>query len=269
MSKIFLDPGHGGHDSGALGFGLEEKRVNLSVSLKVKKILESHNINVEMIRKTDTFFSLSERAKRANKSGADYFISIHCNASNGKGYGAETYCLTGSQGAGKSLATKIQKSIVSAGLARKDRGVKEANFTILRETTMPAALVELAFIDNKEDNEILKHKENELALAVAKGILDELDIKYNPPSDNSSIIAPDGQFYKVSVGAFGSYSTAIKIRDKAIESGFKDSYLSKTIINGKTLFRVLLGAFKNYDNALDTLNKAKSKGFKDTYIYLE
>lgn len=182
--KVIFDPGHGGKDPGAVGNNLQEKDINLAVGLKAGKILERHNIEVIYTRTTDTFVELSERANMANKANVDIFVSFHANAAgNANAQGLETFSYPNSA-KGTALAKCIQDSIIQARLYTKDRGIKTANFAVLRQTNMPAALVELGFITNSEDAKILRDKQNELALAVAKGVLNYLGIKYvNDKSD--------------------------------------------------------------------------------------
>lgn len=191
--KVFLDAGHGGKDPGALGNGMKEKDINLSVTLKVGNILANHGISVGYSRTTDVFLELVDRAKKANNFGADIFVSIHCNAAeNTAAQGVETYRYPNSTN-GAKLGKSIQDSIISNKLCSKNRGTKTANFAVLRLTNMPAALIEMGFITNKEDSLILKNKQNELAIAIAKGILNYLGITYkggnnmaadkNTPSD--------------------------------------------------------------------------------------
>jgi len=185
--KVFLDAGHGGKDPGALGNNMQEKDINLSVTLKIGDILKNHGINVGYSRTTDVFLELAERATEANNFGADVFVSIHCNAfNNATAQGVETFSYPGSTN-GAKLAKSIQDSIIASKLYTKDRGTKTANFAVLRLTKMPAALVELAFITNTQDAEILRNKQTELAISVAKGILDYLGIKYieNPSKSGS------------------------------------------------------------------------------------
>ena len=178
MLKVFLDAGHGGSDPGAIGNNLKEKDVNLSVTLKVGEILKRHNVEVVYSRTTDVFLELNERAKRANDSNADVFVSVHCNSFTDMiAQGLETFSSTNSQ-KGTALAKCIQDSLIADKLYTKNRGIKTANFAVLRLTNMVAALVELAFISNKDDSEILRNKQDELALSVAKGILNFLGIKY-------------------------------------------------------------------------------------------
>lgn len=178
MAKVFIDPGHGGKDPGAVGNNIQEKNIVLSVSLKVGEILKRHKVNVVYSRTTDVFVELANRATMANKAKADVFVSIHCNSfTNTAAQGLETFNYPNSS-KGAILAKCIQDVLLKDKLYTKNRGVKTANFAVLRVSNMPAALVEMAFISNKEDSDILKTKQDELALAIAKGILSYLGIKY-------------------------------------------------------------------------------------------
>lgn len=176
--KVFLDAGHGGKDPGALGNNLKEKDINLSVALRVGEILKRHNIEVLYSRTTDVSLELSERTNLANKSKADVFVSIHCNAAeNVNAKGVETFSYPNSA-KGTALAKCIQDSILQSKVYTLERGIKTANFAVLRQSNMTSALVELAFISNIEDAKILKDRQDELAESVARGILNYLGIKY-------------------------------------------------------------------------------------------
>ena len=184
---IFLDPGHGGSDSGAVSNGLREKDLTLSVYNKVSSRLASLGYSVLTSRNTDKDVGLVSRADQANKSNADMFLSIHFNAGGrGASYGIETYYYKARPEytpainkdkhndperleKSRKLAQKIQKSLVSKTGAF-DRGVKRETFAVLRETSIPSILVELGFIDNKE--EASKIKTNEYQEKLADGIVD-------------------------------------------------------------------------------------------------
>ena len=86
MAKIFIDPGHGGADSGAFANGIKEKNVNLNVALKLAKLLRNNGFDVKLSRETDIFVDLATRSKMSNDFGSDLFISIHHNAGGGDGY---------------------------------------------------------------------------------------------------------------------------------------------------------------------------------------
>ena len=177
MPKICIDPGHGGKDPGASTQGVNEKDIVLNVSTILKQLLEKQSMQVIMTRTNDTFVELKERCNIANREKADVFVSIHCNsASSTQAHGFEIYHSIGST-KGNKLSADIKLSVnENKSLIRADRGIKPANFTVLTGTNMPAVLVELAFISNDADREILKTKQNEFAQAIAKGICNYLGI---------------------------------------------------------------------------------------------
>ncbi|MCR1850197.1 N-acetylmuramoyl-L-alanine amidase [Paeniclostridium sordellii] len=169
--KVFLDPGHGGYDSGALGFGRKESELNLQVAKRVERKLQSQNIEVVMSRKTDEFISLGKRAELANNYGADVFVSIHQNsAENQSANGIETYYHPNKQGY-KPLALDIQNSAIKITGAR-NREVKSSNLAVLRESNMPSALFESGFITNENESYKLADPsyQDKLATGIASGI---------------------------------------------------------------------------------------------------
>ncbi|WP_054706214.1 N-acetylmuramoyl-L-alanine amidase [Bacillus sp. JCM 19041] len=152
---IVIDPGHGGNDPGAVANGLEEKEVVLDVAVQTKQMLEAAGAEVLMTRQADTYIGLNERAQMANANEADTFVSIHANGwEQPSANGTETYHFP-SSGQGRALAESLQNELV-AELGRTDRGVKSGNLSVLRQTVMPAALVELAFVTNVEEAELMK-----------------------------------------------------------------------------------------------------------------
>src|SRR5699024_11068322 len=180
--KVWLDAGHGGKDPGAIGNGLKEKDVTLAITKKVGDELKRHGVKVGYTRTTDKTVALNRRGPLANNFGADIFVSIHTNAfGNSNAQGVETYSFPGSS-KGRNLAKDIHNEIINAKLYTKDRGLKTANFAVLRQTRMPGALTEMAFITNKADSRLLKNKQNQFATAIAKGILKYLGIKYKAKS---------------------------------------------------------------------------------------
>lgn len=211
--KVFLDAGHGGKDPGALGNGLKEKDINLSVTLKVGNILTNHGVNVGYSRTTDVFVELQDRATMANNFGADVFVSIHTNAAeNINAKGVETFSYPGSV-KGSRLAQVIQDSVLDDKLYTINRGTKTANFAVLRLTNMPAALVEMGFITNGEDANILKNRQNELAIAIAKGVLKFLGVPFNA-SNNTIKVSINGKVREVK-GYFKNGTNYVYVGDKA------------------------------------------------------
>lgn len=168
---IAIDPGHGGKDPGAVANGVREKDIVLSVGSRLEDKLEAAGAEVVMTRSNDTFVELRERANIANRANADSFVSIHANAVYSNSViGQETFYYPGSE-EGEELAAAIQSELIKA-VGSKDRGTKDANFSVLRNTAMPASLVELGFLTNKQEAELMKTSEfqNKAATAIYKGI---------------------------------------------------------------------------------------------------
>ena len=185
--KIFLDAGHNysAPDTGATGFGLREQDVTFQISDIVRRLLELHGIDVRMSRNKLTDIlgktvseSLALRAQMSDDFGAAYCVSIHCNA--GGGIGAETFAYS-KGGKGEQLAQKIQAQLVRMGM--QNRGIKYSqDLYMLRKPIAPAVLVELGFIDNANDNDILRNRQFELAESITKGICEQLGIHYKGES---------------------------------------------------------------------------------------
>lgn len=175
MAKIVIDPGHGGHDPGAVGSRSKEKDNVLNVAKRLKTLLEDHGHDVSLTRSTDKFISLSGRASFANQLGADYFVSLHNNSAVNKlATGFETFIYNGSV----SKSTKDFQNAVHEEIANnigiRDRGKKRANFAVLRLTNMAAILIEYAFISNMNDEDILINQVDELAQWTCNGIVKAL-----------------------------------------------------------------------------------------------
>lgn len=194
MKKVYLDAGHGGNDSGAVGVdGVLEKDIVLYVVKEISNILRGRGVDVRLSRTDDTFKSLSFRSDDANKWGADAFISIHCNSAGKSAKGLETFCYKFKY---RKLADCVQNKIISDKLYIYNRGVKEGDLHVVRETNMPACLVELGFISNKEDKEFVVTNKDKMALSIANGICDFLGVKYdnNPIEDTSRYVIVTGGF---------------------------------------------------------------------------
>lgn len=185
--KVFIDPGHGGSDPGAVGNGNEEADINLAVSKKVETKLKAKGIEVKMSRSTDVFYSLSERAKMANNYGADVFVSVHQNSStSSSAKGIETYYHT-NKVAHKPLSVEIQDRAI-ANTGATDRGVKSANLGVLKSSTMPSALFEGGFISNPTESAKLATADyqDKLAKSIADGIEAYLKANINLTGSSSS-----------------------------------------------------------------------------------
>ena len=179
--RVFINPGHDlEHDSGAVSpvTGLRECDVAAAVGELVKGYLEAVGYEVRMWQ-SDNLDWDSDYADRqdcsvcdcANEWPADIFVSIHCNAANGMAHGTETL-IHSEGGRAEQLAECIQRQIVDS-LDTTDRGLKERpELIVLRATDMPAVLVELAFIDNEDDAELLMTRQDDFARAIARGVTD-------------------------------------------------------------------------------------------------
>ncbi|MNI20543.1 N-acetylmuramoyl-L-alanine amidase LytC precursor [compost metagenome] len=174
---VVLDAGHGAKDSGAVGVtGKYEKNFNLAVVLKAAALLKQENmVDVVLTRSDDTFLELKERAGMANNLKADLFISVHANSgSSSAASGSETYY---QRAASKALANVMHKYLVQAtGLS--DRGVRYGNFHVIRETTMPAVLLEVGYLSNKGDESLLfsEDLQNKVAAGIVAGIKEYLKL---------------------------------------------------------------------------------------------
>ncbi len=175
---VIIDPGHGGPDPGAIGIGgLKETDVVLEVSKIVLKLLSDKGVKARLTRKNEVDLDLPQRVSFANSMDADLFVSIHANASRGKRRdinGLETFYYRGWRG--RLLAKRIQKQILRVSPGSPDRGVKQGRFYVIKNTKMPAVLVEIGFLTGRLDARRLEkttHRKR-LAYAIAKGILEHL-----------------------------------------------------------------------------------------------
>ena len=172
MAKIFIDPGHGGHDPGAIGKNSREKDNVLKVAKALKKILEDKGHTVKLSRSTDVYLTLKQRTDSANNWGADVFVSLHNNSAvNNTATGFETFIFNGKiSSSTRTLQNNIHSEIMKL-IGIRDRGKKRANFSVVRRSEMPAVLIEYAFINNPKDESVLINQVNKLATGTANGIL--------------------------------------------------------------------------------------------------
>ncbi len=167
---VVLDPGHGGKDPGARGRCLLEKDVNLDVARRVAAGLLRAGARPVLTRDDDVYIDLFERVALANKLAADAFVSIHCNAmpKPDTRQGTETYWYTRDS---KCLAVIMHRQLVDK-LKRRDNGVRRARFVVVRETVMPSCLVELMYLNDRNEEKLLgeEHIRQLAAAAVVEGL---------------------------------------------------------------------------------------------------
>jgi N-acetylmuramoyl-L-alanine amidase len=170
FSTVVIDAGHGGKDGGSAWNGLVEKKLCLDVAKRVEKALKASGLKTVMTRRTDTFVELAQRARIANRVPSSVFVSIHFNGCRKTIVsGGEVYYRSSR---GKLLAAAISRSIKSR-VSGGTRGIFYAGFKVLRETQMPAVLVECGYLSNKR--EALRcadpaHRQK-LADAIVRGLL--------------------------------------------------------------------------------------------------
>jgi N-acetylmuramoyl-L-alanine amidase len=171
MALIVLDAGHGGANPGAVYQGRQEKDDALALVLAVGEILENSGVDVYSTRITDIYESPYQKAQEANAAGADYFVSIHRNSSPYPNQYTGVESLVYSRyGAAAVLAANINYQLERVGFV--NQGVNERpNLVVLNSTQMPAVLVEVGFINTDADNTLLDARFDEVAQAIAAGIL--------------------------------------------------------------------------------------------------
>ncbi|MCI4137111.1 N-acetylmuramoyl-L-alanine amidase [Bacillus vallismortis] len=254
MVKIFIDPGHGGSDSGATGNGLQEKTLTLQIAFALRTILtnEYEGVSLLLSRTSDQYVSLSDRTNAANNWGADFFLSIHINAGGGTGF--ESYIYPGVGTPTTTYQSAIHSKVIQA-VDFADRGKKTANFHVLRESAMPALLTENGFIDTVADAN--KLKTNSFIQSLARGHANGLEQAFSLKKTSGSGL------YKVQIGAFKVKANADSLANRAEAKGFDTIVLLK---NG--FYKVQIGAFSSKANADDLAARANSAGF-DAIVILE
>lgn len=225
MARLCFDYGHGGSDPGACYKGRKESNDVLSIGRAVAVEVRRHGVIVDEIGTSDATVSLNDRSSFENRNSYDYFISFHRNAFKPEqARGAETYTYLSASTRAKALAQKIQAGLVSVGFV--NRGVKTANYHVLRETRCPAVLIEIGFIDNSLDNNIFDCKRNEIIREIVKVILEQLGINYKENKSNEVT-----------------------------------THQKQQATSGQTLYRVMAGSYAQSENAEKQLKKLKSAGF--------
>ena len=282
--SIMLDAGHGGRDPGAVYNGRQEKDDVLKLVLAIGEILQNSGIDVEYTRTTDIYETPFQKATEANEAGVDFFISIHRNSSPlaNQYMGVESliYNLSGIK---YEMAENINAQLETVGF--KDLGVKaRPNLVVLRRTKMPAILVEVGFINSDSDNTLFDKNFNDIAQAIADGILDTLEEKglWKPEgarnsstasesgrtssdADTSDSVSPADGSAKSDVGTLTnsgsvpdspctSDSAHMNPSDENTDSEFPNSSPSVT-------YSVQVGAFRNPAYASRLLNELTEMDF--------
>lgn len=209
---VIVDIGHHENDSGAVNGTLREVDLNVSIAKHLIADLERHGVKVVV-----TAGTLQNRVKVEHEVNPSYFISIHNNSGGGDGSEVLVYENVHPQ---KALAQNILNEIVDKGL-NNSRGIKQRkDIYVLSKTNCPSVLVECAFIDTKDVEDIDTELERkEFGKAIARGILRTLEIDYVEESVKDT-------YYRVCLGSYKEKNNADKILKDAKDKGFKDAFIA-------------------------------------------
>ena len=239
---IMLDAGHGGRDPGAVYNGRQEKDDSLALTLAVGELLQERGVDVLYTRTTDVYESPYQKAMEANATGADFFISIHRNSSpEANTYSGVESLVYNKSGIKLEMAENINEQLEAVGFV--NLGVKERpGLVVLRRTRMPAVLVEVGFINSDTDNMLFDNNFNDIALGIAEGILDTLQMNGDVPTPGS---------YTVQAGAFrnGAYADRLAVTSQN---------------NG--LYRVTVGTYPTLDEAAAVERRLKQAGYQTVIV---
>lgn len=250
--SIMLDAGHGGRDPGAVYQGRQEKDDALNLVLAIGQILQERGIDVEYTRTTDVYETPYEKAMEANNAGVDFFVSIHRNSypidNAVSGVESLVYSLNGIK---YQMALNINEQLEGVGFV--NLGVHaRPNLVVLRKTKMPAVLVEVGFINSETDNMLFDDNFQDIALAIAEGILDTIDTEEE---------GKDPEYYRVQTGAFRNHRYAERLLDELLEQEYP-AFIDDT----GPYYRVQVGAFDNLNEAAEMERRLKRAGYQTVIV---
>lgn len=249
--SVMLDAGHGGVNPGAVYEGRQEKDDALALVLAIGPILENNGIQTLYTRTTDVYQTPLEKAQLANEAAVDFFISIHRNSfpedNVVSGVESLVYDLSGVK---YEMAQNINGQLETVGFV--DLGVKaRPNLIVLRRTRMPAVLVEVGFINSDTDNQLFDANFEEIARAIADGIIETI------------AVLPDTleTRYSVQTGAFRNQMYARNLQEELMEMDFP-----ARIEQGDGFYRVRVGDFSTIDEASRMEQRLKRAGYQTVIV---
>ncbi len=246
MLKIFIDPGHGGDSIGASYKGRLEQDDCLRLSLAVRDILFTQKgVETMLSREDNTDPDLLKRCERANGWGADYFISIHRNAFSPEaatGVEAWVYSEVQTEGVTYNMAQNIVDNLCAV-TGYRNRGVKKGapayrDYAVNRYTKMSSCLLEVGFIDNTKDNTVFDTMFSEMALSIAKSLMENAGLTFVPPVIRGDV---DGDGKVTASDARLILRAAVGLENIALESGDIDGDGKITSADSRDALRIATG----------------------------
>ncbi len=247
-ATIILDAGHGGYDNGASYQGRKEKDDTLRVALAVGQELEDEGYNVLYTRTTDRYDSPIEKARIANRSGADYFISFHRNSgTNPNTYNGTQALVYAADTEAERIGEAINQELVDFGF--KDLGVVERpGLVVLRRTQMPAVLMELGFINNDMDNQKFDEEFDKMVDAIVDGVERAIPLDTAP------------RRYGVQVGLFRHEPNAQYLSEQLENQGY-----FVTVREDDPYYAVIVGREPTLEDAKALQDQLRQDGY-DTLV---
>ena len=250
METIIIDAGHGGYDNGATYQGRKEKDDTLKLAMAVGDILEKDGYNVIYTRTSDVYQSPFEKAQIANRSGGDYFVSFHKNSGKmpNQYQGVQSLVFSERDSISNEIGENINKELEKVGY--NNIGLEaRPNLVVLRKTNMPAVLVEAGFINSDYENKLWDTKFQEIAQAIADGIMMSVPNHMDDPKG-----------YAVQIGLFKYESNADYQAELARDAGF-----DAEITYEEPYYAVRVPVEGSLEDATRVQNRLKRRGF-DTLI---
>ncbi|MCP8615985.1 N-acetylmuramoyl-L-alanine amidase [Salirhabdus salicampi] len=285
----FIDDGHGMDTPGKrtpyieeLGRSIKENEFNAPVAKKIVEELKRHNVDAYLTAPGDKDVPLKQRTDFANQKYREYqskygsrnvvavFVSVHYNAYDGSfeepsPSGIELYVYNGYKNKRTGDLAKAIAKYLRQGTDQNYRGIKEANFHVLRETSMHAVLTENGFMDNKREAMLMIDKDfqHEVVIEHTKGILEFFGLPYKAPKQDSGD-ASGSIYYRVVTGSFKDRDNAEK-RVKELKKAGYDSFITDYQYENTVYHRVVTGSFQKKDNAEKRVQQLKQAGY-DSFI---
>lgn len=252
--RIIVDAGHGGYDNGAIYNGNIEKDENLQMALAVGEILSNNGFEVVFTRTTDVYQNPNEKAMMANESGANLFLSIHRNSSpypnTYSGFETLIYNLGDVK---EKFAQNINAKLAEVGFNNLGVNVRQ-NLAVLKRTNIPAALVEVGFINSDEDNILFRERFHDIANAIVLGIIETV----GGGTEGSPLY-----YYRIQVGLYTNYNNALNLQQQLLDQGY-----DADIVRMGDYYAVVVGRFNSIQQAGEMKQELTEGGYDTLVIAL-